>query len=79
MLARERIERIIDPGTAFPELSPLAAYDLYDGRAPRLESSQVLAVYMDVKSSSLPMMQRSRQFVLSNDGQETHPCTNRCT
>ncbi len=33
MLARERIERIIDPGTAFLELSPLAAYGLYDGRA----------------------------------------------
>ena len=32
-LARERIERIIDPGTAFLELSPLAAYELYDGRA----------------------------------------------
>lgn len=33
LLARERIERIIDPGTAFLELSPLAAYDLYDKRA----------------------------------------------
>jgi 3-methylcrotonyl-CoA carboxylase beta subunit len=33
LLARERIERIIDPGTAFLELSPLAAYDLYDRRA----------------------------------------------
>ena len=33
LLARERIERIIDPGTAFLELSPLAAYELYDGRA----------------------------------------------
>ncbi|MDP7001758.1 MAG: carboxyl transferase domain-containing protein [Candidatus Poseidoniaceae archaeon] len=32
-LARERIERIIDVGTAFLELSTLAAYDLYDGRA----------------------------------------------
>ena len=32
-LARERIERIIDPGTAFLELSPLAAYELYDGLA----------------------------------------------
>ena len=32
-LARERIERIIDPGTAFLELSTLAAYELYDGRA----------------------------------------------
>jgi len=33
MLARERIERIIDPGTAFLELSPLAAFELYDGKA----------------------------------------------
>ncbi|MBT7961591.1 MAG: methylcrotonoyl-CoA carboxylase, partial [Euryarchaeota archaeon] len=33
MLARERIERIIDPGTAFLELSPLAAFNLYDGKA----------------------------------------------
>jgi len=32
-LARERIDKIIDPGTAFLELSPLAAYELYDGRA----------------------------------------------
>ena len=33
LLARERIEKIIDPGTAFMELSPLAAFDLYDGKA----------------------------------------------
>ena len=33
LLPRERIERIIDPGTAFLELSPLAAYNLYDGGA----------------------------------------------
>jgi len=33
LLARERIDKIIDPGTAFLELSPLAAYELYDGRA----------------------------------------------
>ncbi len=32
-LARERIEKIVDPGTAFLELSPLAAYELYDGNA----------------------------------------------
>jgi 3-methylcrotonyl-CoA carboxylase beta subunit/propionyl-CoA carboxylase len=31
---RERIEKLIDPGTAFLELSPLAAYDLYDNEAP---------------------------------------------
>src|SRR5215470_16992087 len=31
MLARERIDLLIDPGTAFLELSPLAAYGLYEG------------------------------------------------
>jgi acetyl-CoA carboxylase carboxyltransferase component len=34
LLPRERIERIIDPGTAFLELSALAANDLYEGGAP---------------------------------------------
>jgi 3-methylcrotonyl-CoA carboxylase beta subunit len=34
LLARERIERLIDPGAAFLELSPLAAHGLYDGEAP---------------------------------------------
>ncbi|RME73727.1 MAG: hypothetical protein D6776_06510, partial [Planctomycetota bacterium] len=32
LLVRERIERLIDPGSAFLELSPLAAWDMYDGR-----------------------------------------------
>ncbi len=31
---RERIDRLIDPGSAFLELSALAASDLYDGDAP---------------------------------------------
>jgi 3-methylcrotonyl-CoA carboxylase beta subunit/propionyl-CoA carboxylase len=31
---RERIERLLDPGTPFLELSPLAAYDMYDNDAP---------------------------------------------
>jgi acetyl-CoA carboxylase carboxyltransferase component len=31
---RERIEGLIDPGSAFLELSPLAAWDMYDGDAP---------------------------------------------
>ena len=34
LTARERIERLIDPATAFLELSPLAAWDMYDGDAP---------------------------------------------
>jgi acetyl-CoA carboxylase carboxyltransferase component len=34
LTARERIDRLLDPDTAFLELSALAAWDLYDGRAP---------------------------------------------
>src|SRR5690348_5362212 len=34
LLARERVERLIDPGAAFLELSPLAAHGMYDGEAP---------------------------------------------
>src|SRR5262245_4656537 len=34
LFVRERIERLLDPGTAFLELSPLAAHGLYDGDAP---------------------------------------------
>jgi acetyl-CoA carboxylase carboxyltransferase component len=34
LLARERIERLIDPGTPFLELSALAANGLYDDEAP---------------------------------------------
>ena len=34
LLPRERVERLIDPGTAFLELSPLAAHGMYNGEAP---------------------------------------------
>jgi 3-methylcrotonyl-CoA carboxylase beta subunit len=34
MLVRERIDRLLDPGSPFLELSPLAAYDLYDDDVP---------------------------------------------
>ncbi len=34
LLARERIEALIDPGTPFLELSSLAAYGMYGGDAP---------------------------------------------
>src|ERR1700722_13747880 len=32
--ARERIDRLVDRGRAFPELNALAAWDVYDGDAP---------------------------------------------
>ncbi len=31
---RDRVELLLDPGTAFLELSPLAAHGMYDGRVP---------------------------------------------
>ena len=31
---RDRIARLLDPGSPFLELSPLAAFDMYDGEAP---------------------------------------------
>jgi 3-methylcrotonyl-CoA carboxylase beta subunit/propionyl-CoA carboxylase len=34
LLARERIERLLDGGSAFLEIGALAAHDLYDGAAP---------------------------------------------
>ena len=34
MTARERVDRLVDPGTAFLELSALAAWELYEGQAP---------------------------------------------
>src|SRR5437773_6724572 len=34
LFVRERINRLLDPGSPFLELSPLAAWDLYDGDAP---------------------------------------------
>jgi len=34
MTARERIDRLVDPGSAFLELNALAAWEMYDGEAP---------------------------------------------
>ena len=34
LLPRARIEAVLDPGSPFLELSPLAAHGLYDGQAP---------------------------------------------
>jgi 3-methylcrotonyl-CoA carboxylase beta subunit len=34
LTARERIDRLVDPGGAFLELNGLAAWDLYDKQAP---------------------------------------------
>jgi acetyl-CoA carboxylase carboxyltransferase component len=35
LLVRDRIEALLDPGTPFLELNPLAAHGMYDGQAPQ--------------------------------------------
>src|SRR5213596_2818933 len=32
--ARERVDRLLDPGSAFLELGTLAAWDMYEGQSP---------------------------------------------
>ena len=34
LTARERVDRLCDPDTAFLELSALAAWEMYDGQSP---------------------------------------------
>ena len=34
LLPRDRVERLLDPGSPFLEFSPLAAFDMYDNAAP---------------------------------------------
>ncbi|HXU12658.1 MAG TPA: carboxyl transferase domain-containing protein, partial [Candidatus Binatia bacterium] len=34
LFVRDRIDRLLDPGSPFLELSPLAAWDMYGGEAP---------------------------------------------
>ena len=67
LLVRDRIEQLLDPGSPFLELSPLAAHGMYDGQAPgagvvtgvgRVSGREVLIVANDatVKGGSyLPM------------------------
>src|SRR5581483_8460922 len=56
LFVRERIERLLDPDTAFLELSPLAAYEVYDDEVPaagivtgigRVEGQEVMIVAND--------------------------------
>ena len=34
LLVRDRVKKLLDPGSPFLELSPLAAFDMYDGESP---------------------------------------------
>jgi len=43
LLARDRINALVDPGAAILELSPLAAYGMYGGKCRRRASSPASA------------------------------------
>ena len=71
---RERIDRLLDPGSAFLELSPLAATGLYDDDAPgagivtgigRIEGSHVCG--------RRQRRDREGRHLLPDDGQEAPP------
>src|SRR6266850_161551 len=79
---RDRIGRLLDPGSAFLELSPLAAWDMYDNEAPgaglvtgigRVHGREVLVVANDatVKGGTYYPMTvkkhvRAQQIALEN-------------
>ena len=63
LTARERIDRLVDPGSAFLELNALAAWELYDGDAPSagivtgigiVEGRQCVVVADDPTSKAAP-------------------------
>jgi len=82
MLPRDRISKLIDPGTPFLELSPLAAHGMYDSKAPsagiltgigRVSGQEVVIIANDatVKGGSyLPMTVkkhlRAQEIALEN-------------
>lgn len=56
LLARDRVDRLLDPGSPFLELSPLAAYEMYGGAVPaagvvagigRVQGREVMVVAND--------------------------------
>ena len=57
---RDRIDRLMDPGSAFLELSPLAATGLYDDERRAPGSSPASVASRGRPASSSPMTRRSR-------------------
>ncbi len=60
LLPRDRVDSLLDQGSPFLELSPLAANGLYDDECPAPASSPVSAVCRVASASSLPTTRRSR-------------------
>lgn len=86
LFVRERIERLLDPGAPFLELSTLAAWDLYDGEAPgagivtgigRVSGREVMIVANDatVKGGTYFPMTVKKHLRAQQIAEENHlPC-----
>ena len=86
LLARERIARLIDPGSTFLELSPLAAWEMYGGEAPsagivtgvgQVEGQEVVIVANDatVKGGSYLPMTVKKHLRAQEIAEQNHlPC-----
>jgi 3-methylcrotonyl-CoA carboxylase beta subunit len=86
LFVRDRIERLLDPGSPFLELSTLAAYDLYAGDAPgagivtgigRVSNREVMIVANDatVKGGSYFPMTVKKHLRAQQIAEENHlPC-----
>ncbi len=70
LLARERIDTLLDPGAPFLELSALAAHDMYDSAAP----AAGIVTGIGVVHGTEVMSQRrhgQRRYLFSHDRQKT--------
>ena len=86
MLVRDRVDALLDPGSPFLELSPLAAHGLYDGEAPgaglvtgigRVSGREVMVIANDatVKGGSyLPMTVKKHLRAQEIAEQNRLPC-----
>jgi acetyl-CoA carboxylase carboxyltransferase component len=86
LFVRERIERLLDPGSPFLELSPLAAWGMYEGGAPaagivtgigRVSGREVMIVANDatVKGGTYFPMTVKKHLRAQQIAEENHlPC-----
>lgn len=86
LFVRERIDRLLDPGSPFVELSPLASWEVYEDETPsagvvtgigRVESQQVMIVANDatVKGGSYFPLTVKKHLRAQEIAQENHlPC-----
>src|SRR5215213_377336 len=86
LFVRERIERLLDPDTALLELSPLAAYEVYDDDVPaagivtgigRVEGQEVMIVANDatVKGGTYYPLTVKKHLRAQEIAQQNHlPC-----